>query len=160
VSLVEETSVELESGNYFGSGDEEVSYEEDEGPSIGPIKRKKVIPGEGRRRRHKAAGNGLISAGDGVTERGPVSVSIRGTLEFICNFKNKMEGYHREVVERTISKPILEYEGFFIQRELTTTLVMAWIPRKKGLRLVSKVVLFSVFDVILFTGLPSTDKQV
>lgn len=160
--MVEETSVELESGDCFGSSEEEVSHGEGEGPSTGPMKRKKVVPGEGRRRRRKAVGDGIVNAGDGVAERGPIPVSVRGrcTLELICDFKKKMEGYHREAVERTIFKPVLEYRGFSMQRELTTALVMAWVPQKKGFRLAGRVVSFSVFDVALFTGFPATSKQV
>lgn len=95
-------------------------------------------------------------------QRGPIPVSVRGrcTLELICDFKKKMEGYHREAVERTIFKPVLEYRGFSMQRELTTALVMAWVPQKKGFRLAGRVVSFSVFDVALFTGFPVTSKQV
>jgi len=49
----------------------------------------------------------VVSAGDGVAKRGPVPVSVKGrcTLELICDFKKKMEYYHREVVECNIFKP-------------------------------------------------------
>jgi len=45
VFLVEETSVESESGDCFGSSEEKVSYREGEGPSTGPMKRKKAFLG-------------------------------------------------------------------------------------------------------------------
>jgi len=47
-----------------------------------------------------------------------------------------------------------------MQRELTTALVKAWVPRRKAFRLAGRPVPFSVYDVALFTGLPMNDKIV
>ncbi|KAJ8425386.1 hypothetical protein Cgig2_018475 [Carnegiea gigantea] len=44
------------------------------------------------------------------------------------------------------------------ERELTAALVKAWVPRRKAFRLTGRLVLFSVYDVALFTGLPMIGK--
>ena len=47
--FVEETSVELDMRDCFGSSEEEVSYRDVEGTSTHPINREKTVHGEGRR---------------------------------------------------------------------------------------------------------------
>jgi len=37
---------------------------------------------------------------------------------------------------------------------------MAWVPQRRGFRLAGRVVLFSVFDVTLMTGLPAMGELV
>ena len=84
----------------------------------------------------------------------------RCTLDIICAFKKTFQQYHVQALEGTILKPVLQSRQFAMQRELTTALVMAWVPRRRGFRLVGSVVPFSVFDVALITELPATGEIV
>jgi len=99
---------------------------------------------------------------DVVPHKGEVAMSVRGrcTLEIICAFKKTFEKHHVEALEQTMLKPVLEYKAFPMQRELTTALVLAWVPRRRCFRLAGLVVPFSVFDVALFAGLPVTGDMV
>ncbi|KAJ8433148.1 hypothetical protein Cgig2_007112 [Carnegiea gigantea] len=117
---------------------------------------------EGRRWRRKAAGNGFAFDKDERGRKGvvPVSVSGRCTLDKICKFNKTVQPYHREAIEGTILKPVLEYQTFPMQRDLTTALVMAWVPRRKAFRLAGRLVPFSVYDVSFFIGLPVMGKIV
>ena len=63
-------------------------------------------------------------------------VSVRGrcTLEIICEMKKNLTDYHRQAIELIVMKLVLQYRGFVMQRELTTALVLAWVPQRKGFR--------------------------
>ena len=116
----------------------------------------------GRRRRRKAAGDGVVTDVEFRAKKGEVTMSVRGrcTLDIICSLKKTFQQYHVQALEGTILKPVLQYRQFAMQRELTTALVMAWVPRRRGFRLGGRVVQFSVFDVALMTGLPATGEIV
>jgi len=47
-----------------------------------------------------------------------------------------------------------------MERHLTLALIRCWVPRWKAFRIAGRRVLFSVFDVSLFMGLPVTGKKV
>ena len=66
--------------------------------------------------------------------RGLVIVSIRGrcTLDKIYKFNNMLETYHREVIEGTMLKSILQYQPFAMQRDLITALVKVCGGRHLG----------------------------
>ena len=117
---------------------------------------------EGRRWRRKAAGDGFALDKDGRAGRSVVLVSVRGrcTLDKICKFNKTVQPYHREAIEGTILKHILEYRSFPMQRDLTTALVKAWVPRRKAFRLAGRLVPFSMYDVTFFIGLPVMGKIV
>ncbi|KAJ8425619.1 hypothetical protein Cgig2_001817 [Carnegiea gigantea] len=102
MSLVEEISTQLGIGDCFGSNEEEISYEEAESTSTPHSKREK-----GRRWGHKKAGDSLVSGVNGISERGPVPITVRGRcmLELMYDFKKKIKDYHRDAVERIIFKP-------------------------------------------------------
>jgi len=74
---------------------------------------------------------------DAVPQKGQVAVSVRGrcTLEIICAFKKTFEKHHVEALEGMMLKPVLQYRAFAMQRELTTALVLAWVPRRSDFRL-------------------------
>jgi len=57
-------------------------------------------------------------------------------------------------------KPMLQFRGFIMQRELVTAVVLVWIPRRKGFKLAGRVVPFSIFDGALYTGLPMMGEVV
>ncbi|KAJ8444283.1 LOW QUALITY PROTEIN: hypothetical protein Cgig2_029696 [Carnegiea gigantea] len=167
VSLVEESGGEV--GAPGSEGDEVGDDDADspEGSIQGRSRKRRREPSmEGRRWRHKAAGDGLAFDKDGRGGRGvvpvSVSVSVRGrcTLDKICKFNKVVQPYHTEAMEGTILKPVLEYRPFPMQRDLTTALVKAWVPRRKAFRLAGRLVPFSVYDVAFFTGLPVTGKIV
>jgi len=61
--------------------------------------------------------------------------------------------YQREAVMGTVLGPILKYCTFEMERNLALALLKAWVPRRKAFRLGNRLVLFSVFDVALMTGL-------
>ena len=94
--------------------------------------------------------------------RGIVPVSVRGRcmLEKICKFNKTLEPYQKEPIEGMILKPVLEYRPFSMQRELTTTLVKAWVPWRKAFRLAGRLVPFLAYDIALFTRLAVTSKIV
>jgi len=164
VSLEEENIRDFEKCESSRGTEEEGDDEEGEGEerSRKSMKRKRTGLNEGRRWRRKAAGDGVVNDVDVVPHKGEVAVSVRGrcTLEIICAFKKTFEKHHVEALERTILKPVLQYKAFPMQRELTTALVLAWVPRRRGFRIGGRVVPFSVFDVALFAGLPATGEMV
>jgi len=47
-----------------------------------------------------------------------------------------------------------------MQRELMMAFVLTRDPRRKGFRLVGRVVPFFVFDVVLYSGLPATGEVI
>jgi len=160
VSLEEESIIDFEKGEYSRSSeeeedDEEVGVEERRGEYS---KRKRVGLIEGQCWRCKVAGDGVLYDVDAHPQKGQVAVSVRGrcTLEIICAFKKTFEKHHVEALEGTILKHVLPYRAFAMQRELTTTLVLAWVPQRRGFRLAGRVMPFSVFDVALFTRFPAT----
>ncbi|KAJ8439442.1 hypothetical protein Cgig2_021556 [Carnegiea gigantea] len=150
----------------FGSdGDDAIDADADSGDGSGKgksRKRRRQPIMEGRRSRRKAAGDGFMFDKDRRGVRATVPVSVRGrcTLEKIYKFNKTLETHQREAIEGMILKPILEYRPFSMQRESTTALVKAWVPRRKAFRLTGRFVSFSVYDVAFFTGLPVTGKRV
>ncbi|KAJ8441664.1 hypothetical protein Cgig2_019051 [Carnegiea gigantea] len=163
VSLVQESGGEV--GASGSEGDEVGDDDADspEGSIQGRSRKRRREPSiEGRRWRRKAAGDGFAFEKDGRCGRGVVPVSVRGrcTLDKICKFNKTVQPYHREAIKGTILKPILEYQQFPMQRDLTTALVKAWVPRRKAFRLAGRLVPFSMYDVAFFTGLPVTGKTV
>ncbi|KAJ8434767.1 hypothetical protein Cgig2_008620 [Carnegiea gigantea] len=113
VPLGKENSVQLDMGEYLRSNDEEEVQGEGKG--------KKSSNKYGKRKRDALG---------------------QYTLKLICEFKKTFEEYHKEAMKGSILKPVLEYQGFAMQRELTTTIVMAWIPQKKGFRLAGELIQF------------------
>ena len=96
---------------------------------------------KGRRWRHKAANHKSVFDKDGKCVWGTlVGVRVRCTLKKICKFNKMLEPHHREVIERTMSKSILEYRPFSIQRDLTTALVKAWDPWRKVFKLAGRTI--------------------
>ncbi|KAJ8433777.1 hypothetical protein Cgig2_025940 [Carnegiea gigantea] len=149
VSLVEESGGEV--GASGSEGDEVRGDDADslEGSIQGRSRKRRREPSmEGRRWRRKAAGDGFAFDKDGRVGRDVVLVSVRGrcTLDKIYKFNKTVQPYHREAIEGTILKPVLEYRPFPMQRDLTTTLAKAWVPRRKAFRLVGGLIPFSVYD--------------
>jgi len=68
--------------------------------------------------------------------------------------------YQREAVMGTVLGPILKYCTFEMERNLALALLKAWVPRRKAFRLGNRLVLFSVFDVALMTGLAVVGRSV
>ncbi|KAJ8440453.1 hypothetical protein Cgig2_013612 [Carnegiea gigantea] len=128
----------------------------------GGRKRIRELIVEGRWWRRKAADDGFLFDKDRSGGRGVVPVSVRGrcTLERIYKFNKTLKPHQRKVIEGTILKPILDYRPFFMQRELTTALVKAWVPWRKAFRLAGRFVPFSMYDVAFFTSLSVTGKRV
>ncbi|KAJ8426989.1 LOW QUALITY PROTEIN: hypothetical protein Cgig2_033847 [Carnegiea gigantea] len=165
VSLVEESGDDV---GVSGSGDDsddathvDANSGDGSGKGRGQKRRREPIV-ECRQWRRKAAGDGFLFDKDGRGGKGVVPMSVRGrcTLEKICKFNKTLEPHQREAIKGTILKPILEYRPFSMQRELTITLVKAWVPPKKAFTLAGRLVPFSVYDVAFFTGLPVTGKRV
>ncbi|KAJ8437820.1 hypothetical protein Cgig2_013436 [Carnegiea gigantea] len=163
VSLVEESGGKV---GAFGSEGDEVGDDDADSPE-GSIqgrsrKRRREPSMEDRRWRREAAGDGFAFDKDGRGGRGVIPVSVRGrcTLDKICKFNKTVQPYHREAIEGTILKPVLEYRPFPMQRDLTTVLVKAWVSWRKAFRLTGRLVPFSVYDVAFFIGLPVTGKIV
>ena len=164
VSLEEENFSDVDKGECSRRSGNEEDDEASEGEGVRrkSVKRKHADMVEGRRWRRKAAGDGVVNDGHVVVKKGEVGVSVRGrcTLDIICAVKKTFEDHHVQALEGTIVKGVLEYKQFAMQRELTTALVMAWVPRRRGFRLAGRVVPMSVFDVALMTGLPATGEIV
>ena len=55
---------------------------------------------------------------------------------------------------------MLKYTKFVMEQNLALTLVKCWVLRSRAFRLVDRLVPFSVFDVVLLTGLPTTGEMV
>ncbi|KAJ8453089.1 hypothetical protein Cgig2_014852 [Carnegiea gigantea] len=163
VSLVEESGGEV--GASGSEGDEVGDNDADspEGSIYGRSRKRRREPSmEGRRWRRKAAGDGFAFDKDGRGGRSVVPVSVRGRcmLDKICKFNKTVQPYHREAIEGTILKPVLEYRPFSMQTDLTAALVKAWVPRRKAFRLAGRLVPFSIYDVAFCIGLPVTAKIV
>ncbi|KAJ8429584.1 hypothetical protein Cgig2_023790 [Carnegiea gigantea] len=162
-NVIEERVCAFGDSNSEGGDAEEVHADSAEGSGMRKSRKRRREPTvEGRRWRQKAAGDGFMFNKEGRGLRGVVPISVRGryTLEKICKFNKMLEPYHKEAIQGTILKPILEYHPFFMQRELTAALVKAWVPRRKAFRLAGRLAPFSVYDVALFTGLLVTGKIV
>jgi len=162
--LEEEDVRDFDKGECSRSSGEEEDDDKGEGAGrrIESGKRKRADVMEGRRGRRKAVGDGVITDVEFPTKKGEVAMSVRGrcTLDIISAFMKTFQQYHVQALEGTILKPVLHYRQFAMQRELTTVLLMAWVPRRRGFRLAGRVVPFSVFDVALMTGLPATGEIV
>ncbi|KAJ8423547.1 hypothetical protein Cgig2_007078 [Carnegiea gigantea] len=55
---------------------------------------------------------------------------------------------------------ILEYGEIAMERHLTLVLIKSWDRRRKAFRIASREVQCTVFDVVMFTGLPETGTKV
>jgi len=158
ISMVEESYEPFGGSGSEGDDAEEVHVDSAEGSGKAKSRRRRREPiVEGRRWRWKATGDRFMFDKEGKGLRGVVLVSVRGRcmLEKICKFNKTLELYQKEAIEGTILKPILEYQPLSMQRELTTALVKAWVPRRKGFRLAGRLAPFSIYDMDLFTGLTS-----
>ncbi|KAJ8430269.1 hypothetical protein Cgig2_030668 [Carnegiea gigantea] len=124
--------------------------------------RKKGVPRQDRRQRKKVIGDGGVLGGHPLKGAKGKCVSIRGRciLECIVSMNDRLSDYQREALMGTVLKPILKYHPFAIERNLAPALVKCWVPRSKAFRLADKLVPFSVFDVALLTGLPTTREKV
>jgi len=163
VSLVDESCEAIEGSGSEGNDAEEVHADSSEGSGKGKSRKKWREPTvEGRQLRQKATRDGFMFDKEERGSRGivPVSVRERCTLEMICQFKDALQPYHKDVIEGTILKMILEYRTFSMQRELTPALVKAWVPRRKAFRLTGRLVPLSVYNVAFFTCLPVICKIV
>ena len=56
--------------------------------------------------------------------------------------------------------PVLKYKSFVMDRHLVRALVESWVPESKAFRIGRREVPFSVYDVALLTGLPTTGRHV
>ncbi|KAJ8426136.1 LOW QUALITY PROTEIN: hypothetical protein Cgig2_022433 [Carnegiea gigantea] len=148
VSLVEESGKDV--GVCGSHGDVAANVDADSGNGSGEgksrkSKRQPIVKG----RQRKATGDRFVFDKDGRGMRGVVPVRVRRKCrwEKICKFNKTL-------------KPILEYQSFSMQRELTTALVKAWVPYRKAFRLTRRLVPFCVCDASFFTSLPVMGKRV
>ncbi|KAJ8441116.1 hypothetical protein Cgig2_006945 [Carnegiea gigantea] len=71
-----------------------------------------------------------------------------------------MSNRQREAVMGTVWRPLLQYREIAMERYLTLALTKCWVPRWKAFWIGGRRVPFSVFDVALFTGLPTMGRRV
>ena len=163
VSLVEESDIGEVDVDVSGAvRDGEGSVSEGISPTHSGGRRKKVVRCEERRLRRKAAGDGVVHGGkplDGEKGR-VVTVKGRCTLDRLVTLNNSMTEYQKEAVRGSVLAPVLKYCSLSMERNLALALVKAWVPRRRAFRLGERLVLFSVFDVALLTGMPATGERV
>ncbi|KAJ8446969.1 hypothetical protein Cgig2_006597 [Carnegiea gigantea] len=125
--------------------------------------KQEVDGGKGRNGKGREKGNVLGDGGDGVGVSGSVNDVIlrsRCTLCSICALHGRLTPYQRDAVLGTVLQPVLKYREMAMERHLMLALIQAWDRRRKAFRIGSREVRFTVFDVVLFTGLPGTGKKV
>ncbi|KAJ8428199.1 LOW QUALITY PROTEIN: hypothetical protein Cgig2_031476 [Carnegiea gigantea] len=120
---------------------------------------KKVVPGRWRR---KAVGDGVVFGEHSLKGEKCGGISIRGrcTIKHVVSLNKAMSDVQKEAVMGTVLRPILKYRSFSTELNLALTLVKCWAPHSKAFRLADRLVLFSIFDVALLTGLPATRERV
>ncbi|KAJ8422403.1 hypothetical protein Cgig2_029227 [Carnegiea gigantea] len=160
------------SGAKLGSGDAQVSkigegvsnsrHTDKNGKGKGK-REGKLDGGKGRNGKGREKGNVPGDGGDGVGVSGSVNDVIlrsRCTLRSICALHGRLTPYQRDAVLGTVLRLVLEYAEMAMERHLTLALIQAWDQRRKAFRIGGREVRFTVFDVVLFTGLPGTGKKV
>ncbi|KAJ8428806.1 hypothetical protein Cgig2_028011 [Carnegiea gigantea] len=164
-------------GAKLGSGDAEVSKSREgmsgsrrtdkdgkgKGKREGKRLKEDVDGGRGRNGKGREKGNvaGDAGAGVGVSESGnDVILRSRCTLRSICALHGRLTPYQRDAILGTVLRPVLEYGEMAMERHLTLALIQAWDRWRKAFRIASREVRFTVYDVVLFTGLPGTGKKV
>ena len=60
----------------------------------------------------------------------------------------------------TVLRPVLEYGEMDMERQLTVALIDSWDHKRKAFRIAGRKIPFTVFDVVLMTGLPGSGKEV
>jgi len=75
---------------------------------------KKVVPGERRRRRRKAVGDGVVIGEYPLKSEKCEAVSVEGrcALERVVSMKKSMIKFHKRTVKGTIMRPMLKYPSF------------------------------------------------
>ncbi|KAJ8440040.1 hypothetical protein Cgig2_020528 [Carnegiea gigantea] len=120
---------------------------------------KEDVDGGKGREKGNVAGDG--GAGVGVSGSGnDVILRSRCTLHSICALHGRLTPYQRDAMLGTVLWPVLEYGEMAMERHLTLALIQAWDRRRKAFRIAGREVRFTVFDVVLFTGLLGTGKKV
>ncbi|KAJ8424183.1 LOW QUALITY PROTEIN: hypothetical protein Cgig2_028308 [Carnegiea gigantea] len=164
-------------GEKLGSGDAEVSKSREgvsgsrrtdkdgKGKEKREGKRLKedVDGGRGRNGKGREKGNvaGDTGARVGVSGSGnDVILRSRCTLRSICALHGRLTPYQRDAILGTVLRPVLEYGEMAMERHLMVALIQAWDRRRKAFRIAGREVRFTVYDVVLFTGLPGTGKKV
>jgi len=125
--------------------------------------KQEVDGGKGRDGKGREKGNVPGDGGDGVGVSGSVNYVIlrsRCALRSICALHGRLTPYQRDAVLGTVLRPVLEYREMAMERHLTLALIQALDRRRKAFRIGGREVRFTVFDVVLFTGLPGTGKKV
>ncbi|KAJ8452972.1 hypothetical protein Cgig2_014735 [Carnegiea gigantea] len=130
---------------------------------------------EGERRKHEVlhrkGRNGKVREKDDVADDGEDGAGVSGvvndvilrsrcTLRSISALNGRLNPYQREAVLGTVLRPVLEYGEMAMERHLTLALIKSWDRRKKAFRVGGREVRFTVFDVVMFTGLPGIGKKV
>ncbi|KAJ8425565.1 hypothetical protein Cgig2_012308 [Carnegiea gigantea] len=152
-----------------GSGDDEVSKfgegvyggrqahknGKGKGNREGKHLKQKVEHGKGR---HGKGRRRIMCVSEGVGN--DVILRSRCTLRSICALYGRMTPYQRDAVLGTALRPVLEYGEMAIERHLTLTLIKSWDRRRKAFRIAGREVRFTVFDVVMFTGLSGARTKV
>ncbi|KAJ8452610.1 hypothetical protein Cgig2_004946 [Carnegiea gigantea] len=130
---------------------------------------------EGERRKHEVlhrkGRNGKVREKDDVADDGEDGAGVSGvvndvilrsrcTLRSISALNGRLNPYQREAVLGTVLRPVMEYGEMAMERHLTLALIKSWDRRKKAFRVGGREVRFTVFDVVMFTGLPGIGKKV
>ena len=89
-----------------------------------------------------------------------VILRSRCTLHSISVLNGRLTPYQREAVLGTVLRPLLEYGEMAMERHLTLALIKSWDRWRKAFRIAGREVRFTVFDVVMFTGLLGTGMKV
>ncbi|KAJ8442481.1 hypothetical protein Cgig2_022364 [Carnegiea gigantea] len=170
VSLEVESDVDGKMGDGDGGGilsceggEGRPSYSGGEGRSGGECKRRGGSSTAFRQGKDKGAIPVERDQGHGMVNRtGDSEVVLRSrcTLRTLVGLNGRMTVTQREAVKATVLWPFLEYPELGMERHLTLSLIKCWVPRWKAFRVGGRRVLFSVYDVALFTGLPATGRAI
>ncbi|KAJ8423038.1 LOW QUALITY PROTEIN: hypothetical protein Cgig2_002584 [Carnegiea gigantea] len=122
----------------------------------------KVVPGQQRRGRRKAAGDGVVFGKHPLKGKkcGGVTTRRRSTIERVVSLNEAMSDVQKEAMMGTVLRPILNYRSFAMEQNLALALLKCWVPHSKAFRLADRLVPFSVFDILLLIGLPVTGEWV